>query len=74
MKIKNYAFYRVYNNGISLISFNHNYYKNGIDNISINKFKKLSAKLSKKKLIISIIIEKKIKNKELVYDVRLQIF
>ena len=63
MKIKNYAFYRVYNNGISLISFNHNYYKNGIDNISINKFKKLSAKLSKKKINNLYYNRKKLKTK-----------
>ena len=63
LRIKNYAFYRVNDNGLSLISYNQNYYKNGIDHLSKKKFIKLSSKISTKKVNFFYKNRKKLKKK-----------
>ena len=37
-------------NGVSIICYNKNYYKNGIDCISLKKFNHISSKISQKKV------------------------
>ncbi len=48
--IKNYAYFRLSKNGVSIISYDKNYYKNGIDCISLKKFNHISSKISQKKV------------------------
>ena len=48
--IKNYTFFRLSKNGVSIISYDKNYYKNGIDSISLKKFNNLSSKISQERV------------------------